>query len=107
MCTKNIFGLLFGILFLGILSSCSERAQCPAYINMNQGTLSVQDKDKTPEEIRKQSQKLLETQDYYIKVKRSKKTGLVKNSKKVKKGKNNTNRHTGFSNDPRTLKGVK
>lgn len=90
-----------------IFTSCSQRAQCPAYLDMNQGTLSVQDKDRTPQEIAKQSKKLIETQDYYIRVKRSKKTGLVKNSKRAKKGKNITKRHKGFSNDPRTLKGVK
>lgn len=100
---------IFIFLFLGSLlfSSCSKRAQCPAYMNMGGGTISVQDKDQSPEDIRKQSIKLLETQNSYIRVKRNKKTGLVKNSKRTKKGKNNTRTHKGFKYDPRTLKGIK
>lgn len=107
---KKPFRLLLGVSIIIIIgfSSCSQRAQCPAYLNMNQGTLSLQDEgSQTASEIRKQSQKLLDTQDFYIVVKRDKKTGLVKTKKKVKKGKNNTKKHKGFKNDPRTLKGIK
>ncbi len=89
-------------------SSCSKRAQCPAYMDASQGTLSLQDTESmTPQEVQKQSQKLLNSQDYYIQVKRSKRTGLVKKRKKVKKGKNITKKHKGFKTDPRTLKGIK
>lgn len=98
----------FSIIIVCMLSSCSQRSQCPAYLNMSQGTLSLQDEGaQTASEIRKQSQKLLDTQDFYIVVKRDKKTGLVKTKKKVKKGKNNTKKHKGFKSDPRTLKGIK
>lgn len=105
---KTLF--LTSFIFLGVLllSSCSRKAQCPAYMEFSGGTISVQDKGaQTPDEIRKQSQKLLDAQDSYIVVKRDKRTGLVKNKKRVKKGKNNTNKHKGFEVDPRTMKGVK
>ncbi len=96
-----------GLLLLSLIFSCSQKAQCPAYMDPSQGTISVQDEgDLTAQEIREQSVNLLESQDYYIRVKRDKKTGLVKNRKKVKKGKNKTVKHKGFKKDPRTLQGV-
>ncbi len=97
------------VLFLGmfVFSACSKRSQCPAYMEFQGGTISVQDNDKSPEALRKQSQKLLDSQDTYIVVKRDKRTGLVKSKKRVKKGKNNTKKHKGFEVDPRTMKGVK
>jgi hypothetical protein len=89
------------------LGACSKRAQCPAYMDMSKGTISVQDTKKlSPGEIQEQSKKLLDTQDSYVAVIRDPKTGLVKSKKRVKRGKNNTNMHKGFKNDPRTLKGV-
>ncbi len=106
---KKIF-FLISLTSLSLLafSSCSRKAQCPAYMEFSGGTISVQDKGaQTPDQIRKQSQKLLDSQDSYIVVKRDKKTGLVKSKKRVKKGKNNTNKHKGFEVDPRTMKGVK
>lgn len=103
---KNI---VVSLLFLVLLNAaCSKKAQCPAYMDPSQATLSIQDKDKmTPGEIHEQSKKLLNSQDSYIVVERDKKTGLVKSKKRVKKGKNNATTHKGFANDPRTLKGVK
>lgn len=98
--------LAFLIITIFIFSACSKRAQCPAYMKMSEGTISVQE-GATPEEIQEQSRKLLETQGSYIAVERDKKTGLVKSKKRVKKGKNNAMTHKGFANDPRTLKGVK
>lgn len=107
MLSPRAFLLLIGILYLS-LSACSKRSQCPAYMNFQGGTLSVQDTEgATPDQVRKQSQKLLESQDFYIVVKRDKKTGLVQSKKKVKKGKNNTRTHKGFQYDPRTMQGVK
>jgi hypothetical protein len=91
-----------------IFSACNKRAQCPAYMEPQQGTISVQDAESmSPDEIRAQSQKLLNTQDSYIAVKRDKKTGLVKGKVRVKRGQNYTKRHKGFKTDPRTLQGVK
>lgn len=100
------------LLFIALItiSSCSQKAQCPAYREPTQGTMSLQDtKDMSPDEVRKQSIELLDTQDSYIVVKRSKKTGLVKSKKrkKIKKGKNITRTHKGFKYDPRTMQGVK
>jgi thiamine phosphate synthase YjbQ (UPF0047 family) len=101
--------LAYSLLIVGFFSaSCSKKGQCPAYMDHTQATLSIQDKDKmTPGEIHEQSKKLLDSQGSYIVVERDKKTGLVKSKKRVKKGKNNATTHKGFSNDPRTLKGVK
>ena len=100
---KYAFALLIFIAF----SSCSKRSQCPAYMEFGGGTLSLQDEGAmTPQEIQKQSQKLLDTQDSYIVVKRDKKSGLVKGKKRIKAGKS-TKKHKGFNNDPRTMKGVK
>jgi|GEM_PF-3318236 len=98
------------MLFLAIaaLSACSKRAQCPAYMDMSKGTISVQDTKKlSPGEIQAQSKKLLDSQDSYIAVVRDSKTGLIKSKKRVKKGKNNTNNHKGLRNDPRSLQGIK
>lgn len=90
------------------LGACSKRAQCPAYMDMSKGTISVQDtKSMSPGEIQEQSKKLLDAQDSYIVVKRDPKTGLVKSKKRVKAGKNNTKMHKGLKNDPRTLQGIK
>lgn len=98
--------ILATLLFTSI--SCSKRAQCPSYMEMTGGTLSLQDEGAlSPEEIRSQSQKLLDTQNSYISVKRDKKTGLVKKSMKTKKGQNYTKTHKNFKNDPRTLQGIK
>lgn len=101
--------LLMGMLSsLLIFSACNKRAQCPAYMEPQQGTISVQDAESmSPDEIRAQSQKLLNTQDSYIAVKRDKKTGLIKGKVKVKRGQNYTKRHKGFKTDPRTMQGVK
>lgn len=99
---------IFVISTLICFSACSKRAQCPTYLDKSGGTLSVQDTgDMSPDEIREQSQKLLDSQDFYIVVKRDKKTGLVKSKKKVKKGKNYTKKHKGFKSDPRSMQGVK
>ncbi|MCS6822295.1 MAG: hypothetical protein NZ551_10545 [Microscillaceae bacterium] len=107
LCQSIFACLFFGIAFLQIQSCTAPRAQCPAYARMGEGTISVQEEaNKTPEEIQKESKRLLESQDFYISVVRDKKTGLVKSKKKIKKGKNNTNTHKGFQYDPRTLKGV-
>jgi preprotein translocase subunit SecF len=104
--TAYIFSI--SLLILVLLASCSKRSQCPAYMEFQGGTISVQDKGaQSPDDVRKQSQKLLDSQDSYIMVKRDKRTGLVKSKKRVKKGKNNTNKHKGFEVDPRTMKGVK
>lgn len=106
MSLSKIFILLFSTSLL-LLSACSKRAQCPAYMQQ-EGTLSIQDTEAmSPDEVREQSQKLLDTQERYIQVKRDKKTGLVKSKKKTKKGKNNTKKHKGFEQDPRLMKGIK
>jgi hypothetical protein len=103
------YSLILGLFcLLVVFSACSKRGQCPAYMDFNQGTISVQDKGKsTPDDIRAQSQKLLNTQDSYIQVVRDKKTGLVKSKRRVKKGKNNAYTDKGFKVDPRSLQGVK
>ncbi len=95
--------LLFATFTLG---ACSKRAQCPAYMELAKGTISVQDTKKlSPGEIQEQSKKLLDNQSY-VGVIRDPKTGLVKSKKRVKAGKNNANSHKGFKNDPRSLKGI-
>ena len=103
---KSILSL--AILGTLALSACSKRSQCPAYMDMSKGTLSVQDtRTMSPGEIQAQSKKLLDAQDSYIVVKRDPKTGLVKSKKRVKAGKNNTKMHKGFKQDPRLMQGVK
>ena len=103
---KNLIFFIF--IALTALTACSKRAQCPAYMPPSQGTISAQDaKGMTPEEIQKQSKKLLDTQDSYSVVVRDKKTGLVKSKKLIKKGKNNTRTHKGMKIDPRSMQGIK
>jgi hypothetical protein len=103
---KSLFSLV--ICATLALGACSKRAQCPAYMDMSKGTLSVQEtKTMSPGEIHEQSKKLLDSQDSYIAVKRDPKTGLVKSKKRVKMGKNNTKMHKGFKSDPRLMQGVK
>ncbi len=97
--------------FLGAMAltqmSCSKKALCPAYMEPQKGTLSMQDKKMSADEIRAESKKLLDAQDSYITVKRDPRTGLVVGKRRVKKNKNNTNTDKSFRTDPRALKGVK
>lgn len=112
MLAKKFLRTYFFITLLGILSfSCSQRAQCPAYARTTGGTIKVFDKGgKTPAELRKQSLKILDKQQAYIRVKRDKRTGLVKKSRRVKrrKGKRNKTRtHRGFKKDPRSSRSLR
>ncbi len=101
-----IFYFCLGALALSN-ASCSKKALCPAYMEPQKGTLSMQDKKMSADEIRAESKKLLDAQDSYITVKRDPRTGLVVGKRRVKKNKNNTSTDKNFSTDPRTLKGVK
>lgn len=112
MLIQKFLRTYFVIALLGIISfSCSQRAQCPAYERSTGGTVRVFEKGgKTPGELRKQSLKILDKQQAYIRVKRDKRTGLVKKTKRLKrrKGKKNKTRtHRGFKKDPRSNRGLR
>jgi hypothetical protein len=112
MLAQKIIRTYFFIITFGILvTSCSQRSQCPAYERPAGGTVRVfESGGKTPAELRKQSLKILDKQRAYIRVKRDKRTGLVKKSRRVlrRKGKRNKTRtHRGFKKDPRSNRGLR
>ncbi|HAS41716.1 MAG TPA: hypothetical protein DCS93_14655 [Microscillaceae bacterium] len=112
MLARKLLRTYFFITLLGILSfSCSQRAQCPAYERSTGGTIRVfESGGKTPAELRKQSLKILDKQQAYIRVKRDKKTGLVKKTtrlKRRKRKKNKTKTHRGFKKESRTSRGLR
>jgi hypothetical protein len=52
--------LFIALVSLFFATACSKRSQCPAYMEMSKGTLSLQDGGADdPDAIRKQSQDLL------------------------------------------------
>jgi hypothetical protein len=106
---KNYFISYSTILFLIFsLFACQKKALCPAYLEPQKGTISKQDtQTMEPDEIRKQSKQLLDSQDSYIQVKRDKKTGLITGKRRVKKNKNNALTDKNFSKESRFTKGLK
>lgn len=105
--------LLFIIIIVATVFSqfsCSPmRAKCPAYARGGGGELYILDgKDAEgnplpPERLKEESDKVLNQVSQYTRVKRNKKTGLVVESKKTKRGKyrrNNTKAHRHFKSEP-------
>jgi hypothetical protein len=104
---KPILG--FFLLILLSIGCAPTKAKCPAYTmgGPGQSALSSQDlADKSPEEIQQQSQTILDTQPGYLTVSRDKKSGLIKNTKKVKNWKNISKRQKKYKVDPERRKGL-
>lgn len=107
---------LFIFFIVLIQMACSPmRAKCPAYMRPGGGEIYVLDgKDAEgnplpPERLKEESDKVLNQVAQYTRVKRSKKTGLVVESKKTKRGKykrNNTKAHKHFGSEPGGYLGV-